>query len=452
MQPIISANGLSKRYLLMRSRGRSEWITAGVARGAASVVKRILMPWRKSGPKPELTELWSLADVTFDVNAGEVIGLVGHNGAGKTTLLRVLSGITEPTRGRAVIRGRLNSLLEVGIGFHPELTGRENIYMKAAIHGMRKDLVVKHVDEIVAFAEVDDFLDTPLKRYSAGMRSRLGLAIGMVLEHEVMVVDEALAVGDARFRARASDRIRKSATSGMTTVFVSHDLGQIRDLCARSLLMDRGRLVADGPTAEVLDTYLRVSVATGGAAERDFRIGETRHLRRLRMIGPAGPSARFDPGQPFAVEIAVDGVRGAVDLEARIIIANAQGQPLFRFRSAMTGLDLGARDAAELVVRADIAELPLTPGHYTLGLELGRGRGLLERVEHALRFEVLEGDPYGHGEAFVGHDGGIWVKGRWTIVSEGGVSEGGVSEGGVSKGGVSKGGVAAAIASVPDVT
>lgn len=412
---IISARGLSKRYFLQKSRGRSEWITAGVARGAASIAKRILMPWRKGGPKPELTELWSLSDVSFDVGRGEVIGLVGHNGAGKTTLLRVLSGITEPTSGRAVVRGRLNSLLEVGIGFHPELTGRENIYMKAAIHGIRKEIVNKHLDEIVDFAEVDQFLDTPLKRYSAGMRSRLGLAIGMVLEHDVMVVDEALAVGDARFRARASDRIRSSATSGMTTLFVSHDLGQIRDLCARSLLMDQGKLIADGPTSEVLDKYLRVSVDSGGASLREFRVGETRHLRRLRMLGEAGPTSRFAPGKPFSAEIGIDNVHGATDLEARIVIANTQGQPLFRFRSAMTGLDLGASTTAELTVRADLDELPLTPGHYTLGIELGRGRGLLERVEHALRFDVLDGDPYGNGEAFVANDGGFWVKGRWSL-------------------------------------
>ncbi len=411
---VISAVGLSKCYELMRSRGRNQWITAGVARGAVDAAKRVLMPWRKAD-KPEKTLLWSLDDVTFDVSRGEVIGLIGHNGAGKTTLLRVLSGITEPTRGRAVVRGRLNSLLEVGIGFHPELTGRENVFMKAAIHGMRKEFVGKHLDEIIDFAEVGDFLDTPLKRYSAGMRSRLGLAIGMVLEHDVMVVDEALAVGDARFRARATDRIRRTAQNGMTTIFVSHDLGQIRDLCARSLLMDRGKLVADGPTADVLDRYLRVSVETGGAFEREFRAGETKHLQTLRMLGESGGTARFVPGKPFAVEIAIADVQGAVDLEARIVVSNAQGQPLFRFRSAMNGLDLGAHQTRDVVVRADIPELPLTPGHYTLGLELGRGRGLLERVEHALRFEVLPGDPYGSGEAFLPSDGHFWPQGKWSV-------------------------------------
>ncbi len=414
---IITAEGLSKRYLITRTRSRNQWITAGVVRGAASIARRALMPWKKR-VEVQRDELWSLEDVSFEVERGAVVGLIGHNGAGKTTLLRVLSGITEPTRGRAVVRGRMNSLLEVGIGFHPELTGRENVFMKAAIHGMRKELVNRHLDEIVGFAEVEQFLDTPLKRYSAGMRSRLGLAIGMVLEHDIMVVDEALAVGDARFRALASERIRRSALAGTTTLFVSHDLNQIRDLCARSILLDRGRLVADGPTPEVLERYLHVTVDSGGAAVREFRPGETRHLKRLRLLGERETqTARFSPGGPFIAEIAIADVRGLADLEARIVISSGQGQALFRFRSAMTGLDLGAREVSELTVRAALEALPLTPGQYTLGLELGRGRGLLERVEHALRFEVLPGDPYGSGEAFLAADGAVWVKGRWEIPS-----------------------------------
>ena len=401
----------------MHSSSRNRWITAGLVQGAANVALRVLMPWRKGrGSGVTSDELWSLDDVSFEVQRGEVIGLIGHNGAGKTTLLRLLSGITEPTRGRAIIRGRLNSLLEVGIGFHPELTGRENIYLKAAIHGMRRDAVDRHFDEIVAFAETDNFLDTPLKRYSAGMRSRLGLAIGMVLEHDVMVVDEALAVGDARFRARATERIQRSALAGTTTLFVSHDLGQIRDLCARSLLLDRGRLVADGPTAEVIDRYLQVSVATGGTPVREFRPGETQHLRRVRLFGEGGTAtARFMPGKSFAVELLVGDVAELVDLEARIVISDGKGQRLFRFRSAMVGLDLAALGKRELVVRANLETLPLTPGQYTLGIELGRGRGLLEKVEHALRFEVLTGDPYGHGESFVAADGALWVSGTWQL-------------------------------------
>jgi len=415
-QPIITASGLSKCYRVMKSGVRNQWITAGVMRRLLAVGKRVAMPWRKGGmQRPVFEELWSLDDVSFEVAPGEVIGVVGHNGAGKTTLLRLLSGITEPTRGRAVVRGRLNSLLEVGIGFHPELTGRENVYMKAAIHGMRRDSVDRHLEEIVDFAEVGRFLDTPLKRYSAGMRSRLGLAIGMVLEHEVMVVDEALAVGDARFRARAMERIRRSAQSGTTTLFVSHDLGQIRELCARSLLLDRGRLVADGPTGDVLERYLQVTVDSGGAATRTFRAGETQHLREVRLIGADGvATSRFAPGLPFAVELLVGAIEGAPDLEARVVLSDGQGQRLFRFRSAMLGLDLGEIGPGEVTVRAELDALPLTPGHYTVGLELGRGRGLLEKVEHALRFEVLAGDPYGHGESFLPADGAFWAPGRWS--------------------------------------
>lgn len=415
-QPIISASGLSKCYRVMKSGVRNQWITAGVMRRMLAVGRRALMPWRRGGiERPVFEELWSLDDVSFEVRRGEVIGIVGHNGAGKTTLLRLLSGITEPTRGRAVVRGRLNSLLEVGIGFHPELTGRENVYMKAAIHGMRRESVDRHLEEIVDFAEVGRFLDTPLKRYSAGMRSRLGLAIGMVLEHDVMVVDEALAVGDARFRARAMERIRRSAQAGTTTLFVSHDLGQIRELCARSLLLDRGRLQADGPTGEVLERYLQVTVDAGGAAVRMFRAGETQHLRGVRLIGPDGvATSRFAPGLPLTVELLVGAIEGAPDLEARVVLSDGQGQRLFRFRSAMLGLDLADLAAGETTVRAELDALPLTPGHYTLGVELGRGRGLLEKVEHALRFEVLAGDPYGHGESFLPADGAFWARGRWS--------------------------------------
>ena len=422
MQPIISAAGLSKCYRVMSSGVRNQWITAGVMRRLLAVGRRVVMPWKKGGDltRPQYETLWSLDDVSFEVHRGEVIGIVGHNGAGKTTLLRVLSGITEPSRGRAVVRGRLNSLLEVGIGFHPELTGRENVYMKAAIHGMLRADVDRNLEEIVDFAEVGRFLDTPLKRYSAGMWSRLGLAIGMVLDHDVMVVDEALAVGDARFRARAMDRIRRSALAGTTTLFVSHDLGQIRELCARSLLLDRGRLVADGPTAEVLERYLQVTVESGGAAVRMFRAGETRHLRGVRMVGPDGvATSRYAPGMGFAVELLIDAVESAPDLEARIVLSDGQGQRLFRFRSAMVGLDLGEDRGGAMTVRADLDALPLTPGHYTLGVELGRGRGLMEKVEHALRFEVLAGDPYGHGESFLPADGAFWARGGWRRVAAG---------------------------------
>ncbi|MCA9516431.1 MAG: ABC transporter ATP-binding protein [Myxococcales bacterium] len=416
-EPIIEARGLGKRYDIVRDPRKSDWIINDVVRTVGDVA-RLLVPWRRR-PRAErqVEALWALRDVTFDVARGEVLGLVGHNGAGKTTLLRVLSRITDPTEGRAVVRGRLQSLLEVGIGFHQELTGRENVYLKAAIHGLPKQAVARVLDAIVAFAEVEQFIDTPMKRYSAGMRSRLGLAIGMFLEHEVLVVDEALAVGDARFRARAMARIREAAREhGTTTLFVSHDLGQIRELCPRSLLMERGRVIADGPTPEVLDRYLEPDAGDDLGATRTLRPGEKTHFRRVRLMSPAGvASTRFRVGDPLRVEMGVVGVAGMTDLEARVDVETLNGQRLFRFRSAMVGLDLGASASSALTLGATIAHLPLTPGQYWVGVELGRGRGTIERVERALKLEVSPADPYGHGEAFAPHDGAVWVEGAWSV-------------------------------------
>lgn len=415
-QPIIEARGLGKRYEIVRDPRKSDWIVNDVIRAVGDVA-RLVLPRRRPRPQREVEVLWALRDVSFDVARGEVLGLIGHNGAGKTTLLRVLSRITDPTEGRAVLRGRLQSLLEVGIGFHHELTGRENVYLKSAIHGLSKQAVERVLDEIIAFAEVERFIDTPMKRYSAGMRSRLGLAIGMFLEHEVLVVDEALAVGDAPFRARAMARIRQAAREhGTTTIFVSHDLGQIRELCPRSLLMERGRIIADGPTADVLDRYLEPDGGSDLGATRAFGVGEKAHFRRVRLVTAAGvPATRFRVGDALRVEMAVVNVAGMGDLEARVDVETLNGQRVFRFRSAMVGLDLGASEAGALSLGATIAHLPLTPGQYWLGVELGRGRDTMERVEKALKIEVSPADPYGHGEAFAAHDGAVWVEGAWTV-------------------------------------
>ena len=227
----ISVSGLSKCYQVRHDQSRNLWIASGLLQEAVKVGRRVLMPWRYGAAPTRATseDLWSVADVSFEVKRGEVIGIVGNNGAGKTTLLRMLSGITEPTRGRAVIRGRLLSLLELGIGFKGDLTGRENIYLNAAIQGMRRHMVDKLFDEIVAFSGTEKFLDTPLKWYSSGMRSRLAFSINLVLEHDIMIIDEALATGDVNFRERAMERIRRSMKSGVTTLLVSHDLAATID-------------------------------------------------------------------------------------------------------------------------------------------------------------------------------------------------------------------------------
>jgi len=202
--------------------------------------------------------IWSLRDVSFDVTRGEILGIIGSNGSGKSTLLKIMSGITEPTEGKIEIYGRIGSLLEVGTGFHHELTGRENIYLNGAILGMRRQEIDRKFDEIVDFSGIEEFLDTPVKFYSSGMRVRLGFSVAAHLEPEMLLLDEVLAVGDATFQKKCLGKLDNVATSeGRTVLFVSHDMAAIQSLCKRAILIEDGRIVADGPTGDVVDQYLR---------------------------------------------------------------------------------------------------------------------------------------------------------------------------------------------------
>lgn len=216
----------------------------------------------RSGKKPTSSEdnFWALEDISFELEQGEILGIVGKNGAGKSTLLKVLSRITSPTRGRIEIAGRVGSLLEVGTGFHPELTGRENIYMNAAILGMRRSEIRRKFDEIVDFAEVEKFIDTPIKRYSSGMVVRLAFAVAAHIEPEVLIVDEVLAVGDVRFQRKSLGKMSEVASEGRTVLFVSHNMEAIRRLCTRSILLEQGRVALDGTTHDVINRYLATNI------------------------------------------------------------------------------------------------------------------------------------------------------------------------------------------------
>jgi ABC-type polysaccharide/polyol phosphate transport system ATPase subunit len=226
--------------------------------------------------RPRKKEFWALRDVSFDVRRGETLGIIGANGAGKSTILKLLSGITAPTSGQIVIRGRLSALIEVGSGFHPELTGRENVYLSGSILGMRRREIVTKLDRIVEFAGVREFIDTPVKRYSSGMYLRLGFSIAAHLEPDILLLDEVLAVGDADFQLKCLDRIRELHQHGRTIIFISHDLGAVERLCGRVLLMDRGRIMAEGPPNEITAKYHdiggRVAAAGGAALSREAEI------------------------------------------------------------------------------------------------------------------------------------------------------------------------------------
>jgi lipopolysaccharide transport system ATP-binding protein len=265
---IIRAENLGKSYRI-RHTDRPERYTAlrdVLSRQAHCALRRLRRPFRRdrSAPSAQNEEFWALKDVSFEIKRGEAVGIIGRNGAGKSTLLKILSRITEPTAGRVRLRGRVASLLEVGTGFHPELTGRENIYLNGAILGMTRAEITRKFDEIVDFAGVEKFLDTPVKRYSSGMYVRLAFAVAAHLEPEILVVDEVLAVGDAEFQKKCLGKMEDVASQGRTVLFVSHQLNSVRAMCSRAILLTAGGLSAQGAPDAIINDYL-ASGSTDGA-------------------------------------------------------------------------------------------------------------------------------------------------------------------------------------------
>jgi len=298
--PIIQARGLGKRYVLGMSDGRTNLREA--------IISGVKAPFRLlSGRRQSENDFWALKDVAFDIEAGEAVGIIGRNGAGKSTLLKVLSRITAPTTGIVHLRGKVASLLEVGTGFHSELSGRENIFLNGAIMGMTRSEVRARFDEIVAFAEVDRFLDTPVKRYSSGMYVRLAFAVAAHLQPEILVVDEVLAVGDATFQKKCLGKMQTVASGGRTVLFVSHNMAAITRLCSRAILLSHGTVVADGPVARVASIY---AGGTNGESptEVDFRksgrIPGSEHARLLaaRFVGNQLGSTTTDIRYPFSIQ------------------------------------------------------------------------------------------------------------------------------------------------------
>ncbi len=321
-------------------------------------------------------EVWALKDVSFTVARGEVVGLIGRNGAGKSTLLKVLTRITEPTSGRVVVRGAVTSLLEVGTGFHSELTGRENIFLYGAILGMETARIRQQFDAIVAFSDVERFLDLPLKRYSSGMALRLAFAVASHLDHRILVVDEALSVGDAAFRSKCLARIEDAARDeGRTVLFVSHDLTQIRRLARRSVLLDRGALVADGPTEEVLASYLSTLASDGRASHGRPSSERLRAIRLVDAGGTAVPSVASGARASLVFELATT--------EACLIELDLE--TAWGVRLATTAFEYDGRGEHTLTFES----MTLGAGPYRVALVIRTRAGSeLERLPEAMTFVV----------------------------------------------------------------
>jgi len=418
---VISVENLSKSYVIGPRRDPEDGLRH-VLEGAV----RDPFSWFRSrrgqaGRRKE--EFWALKGVSFSVRRGEAIGVIGRNGAGKSTLLKVLSRITEPTSGEIRYKGRVSSLLEVGTGFHPELTGRENIFLNAAILGMRRSEVVRKFDEIVAFAEVERFLDTPVKRYSSGMYVRLAFAVAAHLEPEILLVDEVLAVGDAAFQRKCLGKMGSVVQEGRTVLFVSHNMAAVAALCTRGILLDDGQLKVSGSPQLVMEEYLSKTRAAAviPLSERTDREGNG----RVRFTNVSVLNDRHDvvdtvfSGQDISIsfDYEIPGSETLNNVNVQLRFSGVFGQPLFACRSqAVRDGPLTLIPGARLHCR--IPRLPLMPGVYTFTIGCRVNETLGDLVSDAGKLSVVEGDFYGTGKLPPGTAGDFLVAHDWSVGSK----------------------------------
>ena len=334
--------------------------------------------------------IWALKDVNFEVRQGEVVGLIGRNGAGKSTLLKILARITRPTEGHAEIHGRVGSLLEVGTGFHPELTGRENVYMSGAILGMRKAEMDRKFEEIVAFSEVERFLDTPLKHYSSGMQVRLAFAVAAHLEPEILFIDEVLSVGDASFQKKCLGKMGEVSREGRTILFVSHNTAAVKTLCSRAIYMKEGSVAASGPVTEVLDNYLLGAAAGANIREWPDQAvapgSESIRMSYIRISPPDGEAAiTIDTGA--LIEIGFEHLQGGISLDCTVYLTSSDGVMVFESGYILSS-DRDSR-AGFYHLGGRIPEHLLNAGRYSLNVQFGKDqRYVLFRMDDAVSFEV----------------------------------------------------------------
>jgi homopolymeric O-antigen transport system ATP-binding protein len=329
MEKIITVRDISKRYQI----GGLNPGYATFRESLAGAITRPIERLRRT-PKSHAETIWALQDINFEVEAGEILGLIGHNGAGKSTLLKILSRITVPTTGRTEVRGRIGTLLEVGTGFHPDLTGRENIYLNGTILGISRNEVKRRFDEIVAFSEIESFIDTPVKWYSSGMYLRLAFAVAVHLDTEVLIMDEVLAVGDVTFQQKCLDKMHQIRHEGRTILFVSHSMTAVTRLCDRAILLDRGRMTADGPATEVVNGYLGSSWKV--TAERNWPTPDGApgnhvvRFRSIRVLDEEGCNVEtLEITQAIYIELVYDVLQSGSVLSPKIDLINEEGAHLF---------------------------------------------------------------------------------------------------------------------------
>jgi lipopolysaccharide transport system ATP-binding protein len=421
MKPILEIAGVSKQYKICGSRSTKTDNFRELLLKAASMPFRALAA-RKDDDNAQVKPyiFWALKDVTFNVNQGDVIGIIGRNGAGKSTLLKILSRITTPTEGAVTVRGRMASLLEVGTGFHPELTGRENIFLNGAILGMRKTEITRRFDEIVAFAEIEKFLDTPVKHYSSGMYVRLAFAVAAHLDPEILVVDEVLAVGDLSFQKKCLGKMGEVSRGGRTVLFVSHNMAAVENLCGRAVVLHQGKLCFDGSSKDAIQHYLNsLSTVSGtghivdldGVGDRRSIVGPL--LKRLEFLTEnEQPLTEGLPvGSRLKVKVYFDLPKAIANFNVALGFNNSYGQRIFTAHSLFEPHRSDKEHNGPQVFCCEIPSFTLMPGEYAVKVWLDLNGKEADAIEDAAKITVLESDFYGTGK--MPWNGTMVLKHRW---------------------------------------
>lgn len=404
MKPILEIQNISKKFRINHE-------TQPYLSLRDTVVNFFSSPLRRSGGAEDF---WALRDVSFHVNAGETIGIVGKNGAGKSTLLKILSKITPPTSGKIISRGRIASLLEVGTGFHPELSGRENVFMNGSILGMRKNEIQKNFDAIVDFAGVEKFIDTPLKHYSSGMQLRLAFAVAAFLENEILIIDEVLAVGDAEFQKKCLGKMQDVSKSGRTVLFVSHNMSAVMELCRKAILLQQGKLELKGNTNEVIETYIKQyqtkkSIASFGRENKEV------YLSDFHVHGVSSDlNASVFPDKDCFFTLNIVASKAIQNIHIGIGINDQMNSRVLTLYTKHLGIKFNLTEGLN-TIQCKIANLPLKPASYNLHVLIGSDYETYDYHADAAEMEVAVNSFY-YKEIPEQSQGSFIIKQEWSTI------------------------------------
>lgn len=421
MTTVIKVENLGKKYLIGHEKqARYSTLRDSIGCGIKSVARRICHPLQAQNEQGELEEFWALKDINFEIQQGDKVGIIGRNGAGKSTLLKILSRITAPTTGSVTLKGRVASLLEVGTGFHPELSGRENIFLNGAILGMRKAEIKQKFDEIVAFAEVERFLDTPVKRYSSGMYVRLAFAVAAHLEPEILIVDEVLAVGDAKFQKKCLGKMKDVSKEGRTVLFVSHNLPMVQKICDTALLLRHGLLIEKNYSRKVLEAYLEYEKKQSNLCQalesikRNYSLGELGRFTKISILNSNNVETnevRF--GEPFSIILKFKAYREIKGVSFAIRFDTMSEVPVVASSSEDINAFYNIDNNEEIVVAAVYNEQYIISGRYNITISCRTGSQGIDQVLSA-SFLSVENVGYNDLNVFSADWGSYNLLANWA--------------------------------------